>query len=405
MSTEEDGHILTRKQLRELRLTGSTPVVGGEEANAAQAAQTAKSHGGRIDAASADDVDRSTDSAADRSVGADSAESNEAAPVSSDATPSAAPLTRRAARAQERARTGPVPVTPPQQQSPEDVPVAAPQAVEEPVVDAIVVEEPVVEEPVVDAIVVEEPISEEPVVDAIVVEEPVVEEPVVEKLIVDVPVADVPAVAAREGEAGSVFAPQAAQTDASGLSTPSHADEDAAGEDAAAADSEPERPMVGAAFGIGVKRSPSGPGIPTAFDDLLETGSAGSHKTASTLIFTPSPGAGSLSGPVAATGELLITGTYALPDGMGSQGHALGTTDGKDIDAVLIDGELAPASSPTPIAASSAISTSKPAGEVIRPPVPDKGGKLTLTLAIVAGGLALALAAALIIAFTTGVLG
>lgn len=390
MSTEEDGHILTRKQLRELRLTGSTPVVGGEEANAAQAAQTEKSHGGRIDAASADDVDRSTDSAADRSVGADSAESNEAAPVSSDATPSAAPLTRRAARAQERARTGPVPVTPPQQQSPEDVPVAAPQAVEEPVVDAIVVEEP---------------ISEEPVVDAIVAEEPVVEEPVVEKLIVDVPVADAPAVAAREGEAGSVFAPQAAQTDASGLSTPSHADEDAAGEDAAAADSEPERPMVGAAFGIGVKRSPSGPGIPTAFDDLLETGSAGSHKTASTLIFTPSPGAGSLSGPVASTGELLITGTYALPDGMGSQGHALGTTDGKDIDAVLIDGELAPASSPTPIAASSAISTSKPAGEVIRPPVPDKGSKLTLTLAIVAGGLALALAAALIIAFTTGVLG
>ncbi|WCD91944.1 hypothetical protein [Microbacterium sp. nov. GSS16] len=397
MSTEEDGHTLTRRQLRELRLTGSTPVVSGEEAAAAQAAQTDKSHGGRIDAASADDVDRSTDSAADRSVGADSAGSSEAAPVSSDATPSAAPLTRRAARAQERARTGPVPVTPPQQQSPEDVPVAAPQAVEEPVEDAIVVEEPVVEEPVVDAIVVEESAAEESAV----------EEPVVEKLIVDVPVAAAPAAAVREGEAGSVFAPQAAQTDPSNLSTPSHADteDDTAGEDTAAADSEPERPMVGAAFGIGVKRSPSGPGIPTAFDDLLETGSAGSHKTASTLIFTPSPGAGSLSGPVASTGELLITGTYALPDGMGSQGHALGTTDGKDIDAVLIDGELAPASSPTPIAASSAISTSKPAGEVIRPPVPDKGSKLTLTLAIVAGGLALALAAALIIAFTTGVLG
>ena len=395
MSTEEDGHILTRKQLRELRLTGSTPVVGGEEANAAQAAQIEKSDGGRIDAASADDVDRSTDSAADRTVGADSAESSEAAPVSSDATPSAAPLTRRAARAQERARTGPVPVTPPKQQNPEDVPVAAPQAVEEPVVDAVVVEEPVVEEPP----------AEESVVDEPAVEESPVEQLIVEKLIVDVPVADAPVAAVREGEAGSVFAPQAARTDDSDLSTPSHADEDDTEDDTAVADSESERPMVGAAFGIGVKRSPSGPGTPTAFDDLLETGSAGSHKTASTLIFTPSPGAGSLSGPVASTGELLITGTYALPDGMGSQGHALGTTDGKDIDAVLIDGELAPASSPTPIAASSAISTSKPAGEVIRPPVPDKGNKLTLTLAIVAGGLALALAAALIIAFTTGVLG
>jgi hypothetical protein len=163
--------------------------------------------------------------------------------------------------------------------------------------------------------------------------------------------------------------------------------------------------MVGAAFGIGVKRAHGGHGAPAAFDELLESGSAGPHKTASTIIFTPSPGAGSLSGPVASTGELLITGTYQLPEGVGSQGHALGTTDGKDIDAVLLDGELAPASSPTPIAASSAISTSKPAGEVIRPPAPDKSSKLTLTLAIVAGGLALALAAALIIAFTSGVLG
>jgi hypothetical protein len=122
-------------------------------------------------------------------------------------------------------------------------------------------------------------------------------------------------------------------------------------------------------------------------------------------FFTPSIGAGSLSGPIASTGELLITGTYALADGIGSQGHAHGKADGRDADAVLLDGELAPASSPTPIAASSAVSTSKSAGEVIRPPVPDKGNKLMLTLAIVAGGLALALAATLIIAATTGVFG
>ncbi|WP_313357348.1 hypothetical protein, partial [Microbacterium sp.] len=286
-------------------------------------------------------------------------------PAASSATPSpasAAPLTRRAARAQERGRADSV--APAEQSSAAEEPVEA---------------QPVVSQPVV----------EEPVVEPDVVEEPVVEEPVVEELIVDVPVADTPAAPSQDRQ------PAPSGPDV----TPSSPAEDVANTEA-----EPERPMVGAAFGIGVKRSPSGPGIPTAFDDLLETGSAGSHRTSSTLIFTPSPGAGSLSGPVASTGELLITGTYALPDGMGSQGHALGTTDGKDIDAVLIDGELAPASSPTPIAASSAISTSKPAGEVIRPPVPDKGNKLTLTLAIVAGGLALALAAALIIAFTTGVL-
>lgn len=162
--------------------------------------------------------------------------------------------------------------------------------------------------------------------------------------------------------------------------------------------------MVGAAFGIGVKPTAKDHHVP-AFDDLIDGDSSGRHTGSSALIFTPSPGMGSLSGPVASTGELLITGTYSLPDGIGSQGHAHGVADGKDVDAVLIDGELAPASSPTPIAASSAVSTLKPAGEVIRPPAPDKGNKLMLTLAIVAGGLALALAAALIIAFTTRVFG
>ena len=98
-----------------------------------------------------------------------------------------------------------------------------------------------------------------------------------------------------------------------------------------------------------------------------------------------------------------MTGSYELPQGMGSQGHALGTTDGKDVDAVLIDGELPPASSPTPIAASSAVSTIKPAGEVIRPPAPEKGNRLMITLAIVAGGLALAVGVVVIIAITTNV--
>ncbi|MFJ4045459.1 hypothetical protein ACIPV2_06925 [Microbacterium sp. NPDC089987] len=371
MSTEKDGHTLTRKQLRELRLTGSTPVVSGEEAAAAQAAQTPKPSDGPAQTAPAEPQSADTIEPAP-------AEPKAADASSSQATPSAAsdaPLTRRAARAQERGRTGPVPVVPTEQHDAAD-------------------------EPVVEAIVVEATVDEEPVVEELVVEELIIDVPVTEA-----PVAEAPAVAAFDAEESvPAFAPQPAQSTSSDAHLPSASPAETGEEDGAETDAEPERPMVGAAFGIGVKRAPAGPGIPTAFDDLLETGSAGSHKTASTLIFTPSPGAGSLSGPVASTGELLITGTYALPEGMGSQGHALGTTDGKDIDAVLIDGELAPSSSPTPIAASSAISTSKPAGEVIRPPVPDKGNKLTLTLAIVAGGLALALAAALIIAFTTGVL-
>lgn len=380
MSTEEDGHTLTRKQLRELRLTGSTPVVSSEDAAAAQAAQAETPS------------DRSAETDSVESHAAERAAAEPGAAVQSSSAASSAPLTRRAARAKERGRTDSGPVDS----------IAPQSAAEEPVAAQPVVVEPVVAEPVVEATVVEEP----------VVDETVVQEPVVAELIVDVPVAEAAAAAGSDRDGSvPVFAPQPAQSTTSDAGLPSASPARDVEEDQADADTdgdadvEPERPMVGAAFGIGVKRSPSGPGTPTAFDDLIDTGSGGSHKTASTLIFTPSPGAGSLSGPVASTGELLITGTYALPDGMGSQGHALGTTDGKDIDAVLIDGELAPASSPTPIAASSAISTSKPAGEVIRPPVPDKGSKLTLTLAIVAGGLALALAASLIIAFTTGVLG
>jgi len=57
----------------------------------------------------------------------------------------------------------------------------------------------------------------------------------------------------------------------------------------------------------------------------------------------------------------------------------------------------------TPIAASSAVSTIKPAGEVIRPPAPEKGNRLMITLAIVAGGLALAVGVVVIIAITTNV--
>ncbi|WP_298039940.1 hypothetical protein [uncultured Microbacterium sp.] len=165
------------------------------------------------------------------------------------------------------------------------------------------------------------------------------------------------------------------------------------------------RPTVNPAFGQDIldENPPVAPAA-SSFDELITTDSGGSHRAPNTLIFTPSANEGSLSGPVASTGEVLVTGSYDLPAGIGSHGHAHGTTDGKDVDAVLIDGELPPASSPTPIAASAAVSTIKPAGEVIRPPAPEKGNKLMLILAITAGGLALALAVALIFAFTTNVI-
>ncbi len=106
---------------------------------------------------------------------------------------------------------------------------------------------------------------------------------------------------------------------------------------------------------------------------------------------------------MAATGEILITGTFALPDHYGSTGTVPGRADGKEADAVLVDGELPAASSPTPIAASAAISTIKSADEIIKPPAPERGSRLMVVLAITAGVLAVALAGVLILAITTGI--
>ncbi|WP_431799395.1 hypothetical protein [Microbacterium kunmingense] len=142
--------------------------------------------------------------------------------------------------------------------------------------------------------------------------------------------------------------------------------------------------------------------LPPSFDQLLTRAPASTSSTPHALIVsqTPSP---QIMAPVNATGEVIITGMLNLPDGLGSTGHAPGTADGKDVDAVLVDGELPAHSSPTPIAASAAISTVKLPGEIIQPPAPEKGSRLMIALAITAGALALALAAVLILAFVSGV--
>jgi len=175
------------------------------------------------------------------------------------------------------------------------------------------------------------------------------------------------------------------------------------------ADAEPDQevartvaPDFGAALLAG--EGPVGADLPPTFDDLITRSSSGSVATPNALILSQVPDGGSIVAPVTATGEVLITGSFNLPEGLGSTGHALGTADGKEADAVLVDGELPAHSSPTPIAASAAISTAKQhPGEIIKPPTPEKSGKLMLTLAITAGVLALALVGVLILAVTTGV--
>ncbi|HAQ60226.1 MAG TPA: hypothetical protein DCR63_07710 [Microbacterium sp.] len=145
-------------------------------------------------------------------------------------------------------------------------------------------------------------------------------------------------------------------------------------------------------------------GLPASFDELIVRNGPppGALGASNALILSQTPNMPTLSGPVNATGEVLITGTFHLPEGLGSAGGDPRSTDGKDVDAVLIDGELPASSSPTPIAASAAVSTVRGTGEIIRPPAPEKGNRLLFSLAITAGVLALALVGVLVFALVNG---
>ncbi|MCC4248992.1 MULTISPECIES: hypothetical protein [Microbacterium] len=221
--------------------------------------------------------------------------------------------------------------------------------------------------------------------------------------------------AAVAGEPVSTSAPQPTQdTDAPTAGAPRAIFRPAAPEEAAAPEASPveetETPVstVNPALGSDLLNGQTPEiSLPPSFDQLISRSAAatGSVSTPNALILSQTPAGVPLVGPVTSTGEVLITGTFELPEGLGSVGHAPGTTDGRDVDAVLLDGELPPASSPTPIAASAAISTVKQPGEIIRPPAPEKGSKLVIGLIITTGALAVAVAVALVLAFTTGVFG
>lgn len=169
---------------------------------------------------------------------------------------------------------------------------------------------------------------------------------------------------------------------------------------------EPERHVVSEDLGADLLAGEAtATDVPASFDQLLSRSVAatGAFTTPNALILVQHPDDGPLVAPVTATGEVLITGTFSLPENFGSTGVVPGVADGKEVDAVLVDGELPASSSPTPVAASAAISTIKSAEDVIRPPAPEKGSRLMVALAITAGALAVLLAGVLIVALATGV--
>lgn len=383
MSTS-DGRPLTRRQLRELRQTGQTPILTEDDIAADRDARSvedepgepavetpeddaeaAEPEGAEEDAEAEDDADgadveelevveapaeeSAADDANEPNTPAADADANSDAESPSPAEGDVAPesghshpvLTRRQLREQERLRTHATPTMDAGQAEPETIEATivtdeVPQAAKPATVDVEVVEE--------------------------------------------LPEED-------HEEAPAAPAEEAVPAEAEG----------AAGEAAATL-----RPDFGEEVKVeAITHSPA------SFDELLtqpqET--SGSSSAPSTLVLDEIPAAAALSAPITATGELLITSSHKLPEGFGSSGAAKGTTDGREVDAVLIDGELPLSSSPTPIAASDAVSTSKSPGEVIRPPAPEKNHKLILTLGITAGGLGIAVVAAVVIAYATGVFG
>ncbi|MEN2740830.1 hypothetical protein ABCS02_23815 [Microbacterium sp. X-17] len=352
MSTsEQQNPPLTRKQLRELRNTGATPVLppAGEDAAALAEPVAPVGKGGKPP---------KPGKGAKRGP-APAVVPEPEAPVAAEGPVDlgVTPLTRRAARQQERIRTASIPVV-----SPDIAP--APEATA-PV--------PPADTPV--------PSGDAP---APVLEPRPVEEEVDEA----------------QALHDALFRPPMSADDAGArplqVAAAELADEDDVDSGA----------TVSAAFGAGFLAGTGDRSAPGAsFDQLVARSGAvgGSVATPNALILSQAPASAPLVAPITATGELLVTGTFALPDGLGSLGHAPGAHDGAEADVVLIDGELPASSSPTPIAASAAISTVRDTDEIIRPPAPERGSRLMLALAITAGALALALVGVLIVAIVTGV--
>ncbi len=407
MSTPDqpDTPQLTRRQLRELRNTASTPIITPEDIEQSQTAEPAPAGVAPLPRAAEPIIAEVPAAAADVDL-------------------SSPALTRRAKRQQERLRTASVPVigedeagAPADADGPAETPddAAEAQDADAPAIDdaAATDEAPVIEEaPAAEETIDEEaPAAEEPVVidevpaaDAESAAEPTVDAELVFDAPADSAVDDVAVDEAHDADADADAGPAddaSPADDAHALFRPK---DEADGED----DRETERPVVAPTFGSGLL---SGEGVelelPASFDQLLGRGSTatGALSAPNALILSQTPETGSFTSPIASTGEVLITGTFSLPDSFGATGTMPGAADNKETDAVLVDGELPASSSPTPIAASSAISTIKRAEDIIKPPAPEKGSRLMLALVITAGALALALTGVLIVALVTGAIG
>ena len=403
---------LTRKQLRDIRNTGATPIISSDVPRVEDAPVSDEPP------ASPEPTEEPAEvlGAVEAPQAVEVPPSHVAAPLPRAAVPAVvhdlpgadasvdlgvSPLTRRQARQQERIRTASVPVITPEVAAAHAASVAAAASAAEQTADKTPSGEVSLAQLFGTAAAApasqdEAPVDEhDAVIEATVVEEDSTHDADHAEPQTELDVAD--------SDAGHPADTEHADTDPDhGADSAHEAPAQAEHEDEPVA--EEERAIVNPQFGAELLAGDVDQvELPASFDQLISRSVTGAIGTGNALILSQTPSAPPLVSPVAATGEVLITGSFNLPEGLGSTGHAAGTADGKEVDAVLVDGELPAHSSPTPIAASAAISTIKNGGDIIKPPTPEKGGRLMLTLAITAGVLALALVGVLILAFVTGV--
>ncbi|AYG05117.1 hypothetical protein [Gryllotalpicola protaetiae] len=141
-------------------------------------------------------------------------------------------------------------------------------------------------------------------------------------------------------------------------------------------------------------------GANESFDDVIASGvtdahirsveSSGATTASNALIIPIVPSAVDMTGPLNATGEILLTGSIDLPRGLGSTGQVQGHFDGSDIDRLLDqhDRDLAPNSSVEPVAATRAIATHAPSASPNIVPPKKTSHKVGAIIGVSAGGVA-----------------
>lgn len=134
-------------------------------------------------------------------------------------------------------------------------------------------------------------------------------------------------------------------------------------------------------------------GATESFDDVIAPGSSessGATTTSSALIIPVVPSAVDMTGPLNATGEILLTGSIDLPRGLGSTGQVQGHFDGSDIDNLLDqhDRDASPNSTVEPVAATRAISTHVPTVSTNIVPPKKTSHKVGAIVGVSAGGVA-----------------